>query len=224
MTSKPLNVYLDEWKYRESAYDVKKRRLSILEPVRKILRKVRHMLQGPLQAFRRLIHDHPNTKVKESWPNVVLSIAALGYTLQRVSDEIYARINDQKDYAWGVDWVLRQRLERTQWCTAQINKFLSTSKLDFLLFVSSTVSPRTFERHDECTASVCRGRITNSESYKTKHVSSTCGCKVWSMPSSTIDIISKNETKGIPLACWSDSGLQVVEYEPDMPYVAISHV
>jgi hypothetical protein len=184
---------------------------------------MRKMLRGPLQEFRRfLASHHPNSPVTSSWPDIVLSIAALGYTFQRVSDEIYGSFHGPGKRVWGIQWALRERLQRSHWCKALIAKFLADEDIDFVLFVSSTPFPRPFENHDLCNDTVCRGRIANIETYQTKHVVDGCSCKMWDMPSSAADIVDKD---GIPLATWSDEGgLKVVKYKPDMPYVAISHV
>jgi hypothetical protein len=112
-------------------------------------------------------------------------------------------------------------MEKMNWCKAQIAKFLKEGQLDSLLFVSCMPSPRAFENHDECTGTVCRGRIVDAAGYRTKHVSETCECRFWEMPSSFMGII---EGDGIPLVQWTGEGLKAVRYEEGMPYVAISHV
>ncbi|KAF7128381.1 hypothetical protein CNMCM5793_003111 [Aspergillus hiratsukae] len=221
VTSASLNSYLDEWRSRESPYKKAERREGRLRRIRAVLKKVRDTLRGPLQAFRLTLDDGPATAARSTWPSIALSIAALGYTIQRVSDDIYAGVGDQRRHTWGVDWALEARMEKMKWCKAQIAKFLKEGQLDFSLFVSCMPSPRVFENHDECTGTVCRGRIIDTAGYRTKHVSETCECRFWETPPSFTGII---EGDGIPLVQWTGKDLKAVRYAEGMPFVAISHV
>ncbi|KAF7172084.1 hypothetical protein CNMCM5623_004361 [Aspergillus felis] len=221
VTSASLNTYLDKWKSRESAHKKAERPVHRLRRIQAVLKTVRDTLLGPLQSFRVTLDDVPGRAARSTWPTIALSIAAMGYTLQRVSDDIYVNVGGRRRLTWGVDWVLEARMEKMNWCKAQIAKFLDEEDLDFLLFVSCTASPRAFENHDECTGAVCRGRIINTAGYRTKHVSETCQCQFWETPSSFTRIIERD---GIPLVQWTERGLNAVGYQEGMPYVAISHV
>lgn len=221
VSSAILHTYLEKWRDVSSTHKGKKRR-QVIGRVRDIIDVVRNTLRGPLQAFRRLLEQHPDGPVTASWPNIVLGIAALGYTIQRVSDHLYAFAGIGAQQCWGVNWVLRARMKRSQWCKALITKFLQGMGFDFLVFISSMPFPRAVENHDECEETVCRGKIADVAAYRVAHVSEPCRCEFWDMPSSSIDVIRKG---GIPLISWSDhEGLRVVEYQENMPYVAISHV
>jgi hypothetical protein len=225
-----LNEYIDEWKQQEekpSYHSSKKQRRAVLYHIRVVLRALQNALLESAASFWSYVKEkHSDSPVRKSWPNIALSIAALGYTFQRVSDVLYAPVND-RDYdhaGWirGVSWVLRERMEQSGWCRALIAKSLAEDHFDFILFVGGTEFPRKIENHDECTATVCRGRIADTGKYKTKHVLETCKCKMQEMPVLNHDIIDKG---GIPLAYWSDEeGLKVVKYRDDKPYVAISHM
>ncbi|KAM4064589.1 hypothetical protein HRG_005043 [Hirsutella rhossiliensis] len=223
VTSTGLNTYLDKWRDASGSHKGTRRRWQILGAIREVLDIMRNTLRGPLQAFRHfLAEQHPDGPVTASWPNIALSIGALGYTIRRVSDDLYAPVGDRMMQSWGVDWVLQARMERSHWCKALITKMLKGVEVDFLVFVGSIPFPRAFENHKECETTVCRGRIADSAQYQVAHASEPCACESWDMPSSSVKIIRKG---GIPLARWSDhEGLQVVQYRENMPFVAISHV
>jgi hypothetical protein len=224
VTSKRLHVYLDEWKYRHASYRSDEQRLKIWAQIKSILDTVRETLSGPLQTFQLFLDEHSDACLP-LWPNIALSIATLGWTLQQVSYMLYLPPNEMRQYKWGNNRVLRERLEQSLWCKAEIKRFLSNEGLDFLLYVGSIISPRAADDHGECTETVCRGKAANMREYRTKHTSDcpVDGCKFQEMPDSSIDIIKEG---GIPLASWSDAGLEVLQYndKSDMPYVAISHV
>ncbi|XP_044722128.1 uncharacterized protein HRG_05043 [Hirsutella rhossiliensis] len=131
----------------------------ILGAIREVLDIMRNTLRGPLQAFRHfLAEQHPDGPVTASWPNIALSIGALGYTIRRVSDDLYAPA----------------RMERSHWCKALITKMLKGVEVDFLVFVGSIPFPRAFENHKECETTVCRGRIADSAQYQVAHASEPC--------------------------------------------------
>lgn len=231
VTSVGLNEYLDRWRDRETAHPRRRKATSKQQKrlkeeykrLHEILGTMRKMLMGPLQEFHRFLANyHPSSPVASSWPNIALSIAALGYTFQQVSKSIYGSLADSGWQDWGVKWVLRERLQGSHWCRALITKFLAEECIDFVLFVGSTPFPRQFEDHDPCTDTICCGRIPSENAYETSHVVKGCACRVGEMPSSAAAIVDRG---GVPLATWSDEGgLEVVEYKPNMPYVAISHV
>jgi hypothetical protein len=224
VTSACLNVYIDEWIFRRASYRSEDRRLLIYTQIKSILDKVRETLEGPLAAFQNFLDQHAEVELRY-WPNIALSIAVLGWTLLEVSYRIYMPPKDWRQYRWGNHRVLQERFEESQWCKAEIKHFMDNKPLDFLLYVSSVVSPRAKEDHAECTEIVCRGRAVNTNKYKTKHTPDceSEACKFWDMPYSCIDIIKEG---GVPLASWSDGELQVLRYDDkaDMSYVAISHV
>ena len=224
VSSASLNTYLDRWRRRRRAHS-RSKKTTIEEEMRleEVLRTVRKMLTGPLQAFRRfLASNHPNSPTTLSWPNIALSIAVLGYTFRQVSNRIYGHPSGPIQRNWGVRWVLQERLQGSNWCRALIAKFLSEQSIDFMLFVSSTPFPHSSESHEQCTDTLCCGKIINTDTYKTSHVMAGCVCSMMEMPSSAAAIVDRG---GIPLAIWSnEGGLKVVEYQPNMPYVAISHV
>jgi len=225
VTSVGLNDYLDRWRDRELARPrgneaAQRRQIRIEE----VLRKMRRMLRGPLQKFRRFLASAlgPDSPTTLSWTNIALSIAALGYTFLQASDRIYGPLDSPTKPAWGVQWALRERLANSHWCRALMAKFLADQRIDLCLFVGSIPFPRRFEDHDQCTDAICRGRIAKSMTYKTAHVAEGCACRTWEMDSSAAEIVRAG---GVPLATWSDEkGLKVVECQPNMVYIAISHV
>ncbi|KJZ79185.1 hypothetical protein HIM_01336 [Hirsutella minnesotensis 3608] len=223
VSSACLNAHLDKWRDVAVSHKGSRRRWQILGAIREVLDVMRNTLRGPLQAFRHfLAEQHPDSPVTASWPNIALSIGALGYTIRRVSDDLYAPVSDRWMQSWGVNWVLQARMERSQWCKALITKMLKEVNVDFLVFIGSMPFPRAFENHEECQSTVCCGRIADATQYRVAHALTPCACDSWDMPSSSIKIIRKG---GIPLAKWSDhEGLQVVKYRENMPFVAISHV
>jgi len=227
VTSASLNEYLDRWRAREKGQTARGSRTAQRRQGRldELLRRIRKILRGPLQAFRRFLAglEVGAAAALSIWTNIALSIAALGYALQQASDIIYGPPGGGSTRAtWGVQWALRERLAGSHWCRALIAKFLAGQHVDFALFVGSIPFPRRFERHDRCTDTICRGRIANSEAYETVHVVKGCACKMWVMDGKAAEIVRAG---GIPLATWSDEkGLRVVKYQADTAYVAISHV
>jgi len=224
VTSASLNAYLDQWRNRElDHHRSKKKTAGEQRRLNEILETMGNMLRGPLQAFRRFLADHhPSSPVTAAWPRVALSIAALGYSFDQASNKIYGYFSERGQRVWGVQWALRERLRGACWCKALISKFLAGESIDFALFISSTPSPHASEDHSQCTDTVCSGRMANTGTYKTAHVVKGCTCSMRDMPSPATAIVERG---GIPLATWSDGeGLKVVEYQPNIPYVAISHV
>lgn len=223
VTSAPLNAYIDKWRKKEPRADkiTNKKRMAFLHPIREILKRVRESLHGPLQAFQRHVDDHADAELKASFTNITLSIAALAYTFHRVSDDIYAMRSDRHGYNWGVDWALKEKMQTTNWCKALIHRFLNSSSLDANIFISFMEFPRALENHDACVSTVCCGKMAKTAEYSTRHVCKGCDCTFHEMPAFFRHVIHQ---KGIPLARWSEGGIEAIQYEEGMSYVAISHV
>jgi hypothetical protein len=100
------------------------------------------------------------------------------------------------------------------WCKAEINRFLDNEAIEFVLYVGAIASPRAGDDHRECNETICRGRAANIKEYRTEHTpyGASKSCKSWEMLSSNVDII---RDRSILLACWSDSGLQVLRYDDE---------
>jgi hypothetical protein len=223
VTSVCLHVYLDEWKSRKETYLSNKNLAKIWSSISSILNTVRAALNGPLEAFRQFLDERHDADL-QYWPNIALSIAALGWTLQEASYHFYQPPEDGNQYQWGNHPILKKRLEQAGWCKAEITRFLENEDIDFLLYVSSITSPRAEHDHAKCHETICRGSAANADQYVTKHAPNCPGdCSMWEMPEPSVDIIKEG---GIPLTHWSDVGLEVFTYieGTDMPYVAISHV
>lgn len=221
--SDALHVYFDEWKYiTESSYREQESKNRIWKPIRKKLSAVREHLNRTLVKFQKFVDQNAEADLPD-WSLISLSIGALGFTLQEVCYHLYVAPKDWHQYQWGDYGLLRKRLQRSQWCKADIKRFMQNEALDFLLYVGAIKSPRRFENHEECTDVVCRGRMFNVDAYQQKHVRDDCTCHFINMPSAFADVVNKG---GIPLASWNGSEIELSVYDEkaNMPYVAISHV
>lgn len=220
--SDALNFYFDEWRFMTKSYQKQESKNRMWKPIRKKLSIVREHLNRTLVKFQRFVDESPEVDLPD-WPLISLSVGALGFTLQEVCYELYVTMNERHQYQWGDYRLLRERLQRSQWCKADIKRFMQTEAPDFLLYVGAIKSPRRFENHEKCTDVVCRGRMTNIDSYKQKHVREDCTCHFVNMPSAFAEVVSQGN---IPLASWNGSEIELLVYneKKNMPYVAISHV
>jgi hypothetical protein len=224
VSSVALHVYIDEWKFRDGAYRSDETRQSIWNRICAVLYQTRASLNGPVEAFNKHLAMHAEAQLPY-WPNIALSIGLLGRTLQEVGYKLkYAAPKDWRQHKWGSHQVLGDRLQRSGWCRAEIQRFLGSEPLDFVYYVGALTSPRANDDHTECQETICRGKAANVSEYRTKHAPG-CDekCKFWTMPESSVHIVAD---KGIPLARWSDNGLEVLPLDDTgtMTYVAISHV
>lgn len=226
--STALHVYIDEWKFRDTAYSQRENRQATWDRICSVLDQVRAALNGPIQIFNKYLAARPAKNELPNWPSIALSIGLLGRTLQEVGYRLkYAAPKDWHQYQWGNHPVLEDRLRHAGWCRAEIERFLRDEPMDFVYYVGAVTSPRAKDDHSECEDTVCRGKAANTSLYRTRHASGCDGgnsCVVWSMPQESVEIVRQH---GIPLACWSDrGGLEVLRLEDKaaMPYVAISHV
>jgi len=225
--STALHVYIDEWKFRDSAYRYKEARQSIWGRICSVLNHVREALNGPVEVFNKYLATREAENELPYWPNIALSVGLLGRTLQEVGYRLkYAAPKDWHQYKWGSHPVFEDRLRHSGWCRAEIKRFLDAEPMDFVYYVGAVTSPRAHDDHSECEETVCRGKAANVSAYRTKHAPGCEGgesCKFWVMPEESVRIVGKH---GIPLAHWSDSGLEVLRLDDKrtMPYVAISHV
>ncbi|KAL6228812.1 hypothetical protein BDW75DRAFT_226176 [Aspergillus navahoensis] len=135
------------------------------------------------------------------WPvqdAITLSIAVLGFTFSEAVWDTYHLLAPKLD--WTVDILLKDRLERANWCPARIASTVAEFSIDGLYYIAADPQMDT-EDHSPCTDLRCVSKGVDRTEYRTRHVTDDCQCSHHEPPmDEMLEIIRDG---GTPLVSWN---------------------
>ncbi|KAL8794202.1 MAG: hypothetical protein Q9195_003270 [Heterodermia aff. obscurata] len=122
------------------------------------------------------------------------------------------------------------------WCPS-IAAAYATKQTDVQCYAATLEPPQVKKDHTRCSARKCQGNQVDEEDYQVKHESNDCTCEeAKPLLEKVVGIIQRGGITllTLPKELWSHTPaeaqfahggeLKTIEYQPDMQYVAISHV
>lgn len=189
-----------------------------------VTRRAQPSVSGLLQTVNLFVNrrfDPFNSYLERSgadlpeWPLIALSIAALGWTLEKAQGPIYMT-NIPLTWSlqpWGCIGTLETRMITAGWSHDDVKR---CTELDALYYSGFLKSPRQqWSRAD-------LKRALGDDNYVTRH-DRKCrkDCHFWEVSKEVLEIVKSGKT---PLLRWENSKLSVLKSDLKDVYVAISHV
>ncbi|MBA7489575.1 hypothetical protein ES702_00109 [subsurface metagenome] len=204
--------------------------------------EVKSMIESQLEDFV----DHLQGCLRTAWTNlrwivsstdplissICLSIAALAealeFLLRSALEETSASLTAsvpwriQPGYDFGLPLLTSMRL--SGWCPHRLTHVdrEGNDSIGRLWYLANIQPPLHDRDHSACSTEVCRHLQINSKTYLTAHSSDDCGCPFGSSDSQRLaEIVGADE---IPLVCFKNGSVQILQASAETPFVAISHV
>jgi hypothetical protein len=181
-------------------------------------------------------------EVRNAWfdRNVKYSIAALGeflmYTLRLVLAESEFDMDHRLSYAWQRLYLehrslLSKKMLAHGWCPSEIERASQClTGLNTLHYVSRLKRTGIERDHAACTRSRCVALQIDMDVYKPAHAAEGCACDLLEVDMDAVmEILTNSNSYPVLLVEEAPEALGMVKvtvekFQPDVPYVAISHV
>lgn len=191
---------------------------------------------------------------KDAWYNyspareIILSIHILGYNLefcktqfyvlphlQNLNAETLIRIEPQTHHTVG-SRMLHESMVENGWCPYEATYVWKTLWETGLYVCGLLDQPHPGKDHTKCSDQQCVADQIDEETYQTRHVTDNCTCNFLGPDLEDLNGIIDHGTAsedspgshGIPLISMAAKGssldLEVIQWQPGIPYIAISHV
>lgn len=196
------------------------------------------LLEANGMCFNRITEAEPNCPLSDE---VRMSIILVGETLDYILHHIWSSKATNLDVSrwfgtartsaldWGDCRLPKTRMLDAGWCPNEVKR-LSGSRCNNAMFYASCLRrsiPNGF--HRECSADRCVANQVKRGSYRTRHTEDACDCAFVHVQVDKVkDILGRGNIALIrhsgQAGKLGSGDIDVVEYQPGLHYVAISHV